>query len=138
MAGGKNLEEVISEIVSNRRIGDQFELQTALAERGHAVSQATLSRHLRRLKIRKVNGYYQWRAVAPVEGGPRLTIVPCPPNLVVLRTQPGYGQFLALRLDRAVVPEILGTVAGDDTVFVAVMQSADLEDLVGRIEEILA
>lgn len=100
-----------------RRFRTQADLVAALAEAGHQVDQAAISRELRALGATKVDGAYQLvvdpdvpvRSVALTAGG-------C---LVVLHTPPAWANVMAQRIDEAPLDGVLGTIAGDDTVFVA-------------------
>ncbi|GAA4926519.1 arginine repressor [Actinoplanes utahensis] len=108
-------------------------MSTILAHEGVHVTQATLSRDLEELNAVKVSGIYY----IPEDGhkplrestehGPArlirllrelLTGVDSSGNIAVLRTPPGAAQYLASALDRSGLPEVVGTIAGDDTIFV--------------------
>jgi transcriptional regulator of arginine metabolism len=129
----------IVELLETRRIRSQPELARLLADDGVAVTQTTLSRDLDELgavKIRDADGDLVYAVpaeggdptprLAPVngEGGGRLNRLAAEllvsadasANLVVLRTPPGAAQFLASAVDRAGLPDVVGTIAGDDTV----------------------
>ena len=132
----------IAELVGARPVTSQGELAALLAAEGIAVTQATLSRDLDELnavKVRSTPGG-PLAYVVPEDGGapppPQLPAVGAPlsrlirllgelmvsaegsANLAVLRTPPGAAQFLASAFDRAELDDILGTIAGDDTVLV--------------------
>jgi transcriptional regulator of arginine metabolism len=131
----------IIDLVAHHEIRSQTELADLLAERGVHVTQATLSRDLVELdavKVRSRTGALVY--AVPAEGGDRAPVAPhetaaasqrlgrlcadllvsaeASANLVVLRTPPGAAQFLASAFDKAEMPEVLGTIAGDDTVLV--------------------
>jgi transcriptional regulator of arginine metabolism len=131
----------ILELVTHREVRSQAELADLLAESGLRVTQATLSRDLVELdaiKVRAPSGALVY--AVPAEGGDRRPVAPgesqaashrlarlcgellvsaeASANLVVLRTPPGAAQFLASAFDKAEFPDILGTIAGDDTVLV--------------------
>lgn len=129
----------IVELLETRRVRSQPELARLLADDGIAVTQTTLSRDLDELgavKIRDAGGDLVYAVpaeggdptprLAPLngEGGARLARLAgellvsaeASANLVVLRTPPGAAQFLASAVDRAGLPDVLGTIAGDDTV----------------------
>lgn len=110
----------LKELVSSGRYGTQSALVQALAEGGLAVTQSSVSRELKALSVRKVDGRY----VLPPPGLPASvpllearTALSAP--LVVLKTvAPGAG-LLAEVIDQAEIPGVLGTIAGDNTVFAA-------------------
>lgn len=122
-----DLDQTLLELISNDRISDQFELQAALAKAGKVVSQPTLSRHLTRLGISKRNGRY----APPGDGSPGATaVLSAPPNLIVLRTKPGFANAVAAVLDHQPLPGQAGTIAGDDTVFIALREGHVLQTLI--------
>ncbi len=117
-------QQAVLRLVGSRKVRSQGELAALLAEEGLLANQATLSRDLRELGLVKGPGGY---AVPPGAGkGDSLTAavgqwlrdaVPVE-HQVVLKTPPSGAQPLALALDRALLPDVVGTIAGDDTVLV--------------------
>lgn len=123
-------------LLRRSRVASQQELAERLHERGIETTQSSLSRDLRELGIRKVAGRYvppaaaeapAERAVAAAVGlVPAIdlgrfvrAVKPAGPNLMVVLTPIGAAQAVGIALDRAGWPEVVGTLAGDDTVFVA-------------------
>ena len=131
----------IVDLMAHHEIRSQTELADLLGAHGVHVTQATLSRDLVELdavKVRSRSGALVY--AVPAEGGDRAPVMPyetaaasqrlarlCAEllvsaegsaNLVVLRTPPGAAQFLASAFDKAELPDVLGTIAGDDTVLV--------------------
>lgn len=134
---GKDLDEAILRLLEANEITDQAVLQQLLEAEGHAPSQSTLSRHLKRLSIQKVNGRYQHVEPVP-RGAPRVSLIEAPPNLLVLKTAPGYAQVVGVMVDRAPeIPGLAGTIAGDDTVFIAVRDPALLAEVREQVETLL-
>jgi transcriptional regulator of arginine metabolism len=115
-----NPDALILQVLDGAAISDQGDLLARLAALGCELTQSTLSRRLKRLGVQKVQGRYR-RAEAGAQAMPEVRIQEVPPNLLVLRTAPGFAQALGLRLDVDPVPGQVGTLAGDDTVFVAVL-----------------
>ncbi len=119
-------------VIRERAVHSQTELAELLAAEGIQVTQATLSRDLEELGAVKVSGAYLIpedgkRPLRDAEHAPArlvrllrelLTGVDASGNLVVLRTPPGAAQFLASALDRSGLPDVVGTIAGDDTILV--------------------
>lgn len=114
-------------LLEHEQVASQGQLRTLLHEDGFDVTQATLSRDLDELGAAKDDdGWYRIDDVdsVPHEGTDRvarlvaevLVSAESSANIVVLRTPPGAAQYLASAIDHADVPEVLGTVAGDDTV----------------------
>jgi transcriptional regulator of arginine metabolism len=128
----------IVDLIRERGVRSQTELAELLGADGVQVTQATLSRDLEELGAYKVRGADGGPGVyvIPEDGLPRprpaeqaparlvrllrelLTGTDASGSLAVLRTPPGAAQFLASAVDRAGLPEIVGTIAGDDTIFV--------------------
>ena len=128
----------IIEVLSAAPVHSQTELAVLLAEDGIEVTQATLSRDLEELgavKLRGANGgagvYVVPEDGSPVRGvsggtgrlsrllGELLVSTDAAGNLAVLRTPPGAAHYLASAIDRAALPQVVGTLAGDDTIFIA-------------------
>jgi transcriptional regulator of arginine metabolism len=124
-----DLDLLILRLLEDFPIADQGDLLDRLAAQGHELTQSTLSRRLKRLGVQKVQGHYR-RVEAAAQSRPEVTFTEVPPNLLVLRTAPGFAQALGLSLDADPVPGQMGTLAGDDTVFVAVLP--------GRMAEVKA
>ena len=114
------LDALILQALEASPVTDQGDLLARLAAQGLALTQSTLSRRLKRLGVQKVQGRYR-RVEATAQALPEVTVLEAPPNLLVLRTAPGFAQALGLSLDADPVPGQMGTLAGDDTVFLAVL-----------------
>ena len=118
----------LSKFVASGRYRTQGSLVRALVAAGHAVTQSSVSRELAGQKVRKVGGYY----VPSVQGGlpPGVRVhrvqVSAGGPIVVLHTQSAVAPRLAQAVDLAGLPGVLGTLAGDDTVFVACAPGVDL------------
>ena len=122
----------IVELIRDKAIRSQTELAELLAGEGVQVTQATLSRDLEELNAVKVGGAYLipedgTRPLREAEAAPArllrllrelLTGVDASGNIAVLRTPPGAAQFLASALDRSGLTDVVGTIAGDDTILV--------------------
>ncbi len=122
----------IVDLVRSTAIRSQNELAQRLADEGLVVTQATLSRDLEELGAVKVSGAYLIpedgkRPLRDAEQAPArlirllrelLTGVDASGNLAILRTPPGAAQFLASALDRSGLTDVVGTIAGDDTILV--------------------
>jgi len=144
----------IVDVLYTNPVRSQMELLTILTDSGFSVAQATLSRDLDELgavKLRSPDGGLPVYVI-PEDGAPLTSRTPddAPPqrlarlfadmvtsveasaNLVVLRTPPGAAGYLASALDRAGMPEVLGTVAGDDTILVVSRDPKGGEQLVRR------
>ena len=134
--GGMHVDELILRLLEAHPITDLTDLLARLAAEGHELTQSTLSRRLKRLGVQKVQGRYR-RVEAGAQAMPEVQLAAVPPNLLVLRTAPGFAQALGLALDREPAPGQMGTLAGDDTVFVAVLPER-LEDVKAHLQRVLA
>lgn len=131
-------------LIRSLRLRTQEELSAALSDREIEVSQGTLSRDLRELGIVKTaEGYAQ---PGTLENGSLtrqnlstvvaqfLVAMQTAQNLVVLRTVPGGANALAQQLDAVAWPDVVGTIAGDDTIFVATVDSRTAATVQERLE----
>ncbi|AOS64417.1 arginine repressor [Actinoalloteichus hymeniacidonis] len=142
-------------LVTQRAVRSQAELARLLAIEGIEVTQATLSRDLDELGAVKLRGADGGAAVylIPEDGSPLrgveggtsrlgrllnelLVSVDSSQNLAVLRTPPGAAQFLASALDRAALHDVVGTIAGDDTLLVVAREPLSGAELAHRFAEL--
>lgn len=131
---GMDLDLAILHHLAQSPVADQSDLLGRLRAEGFDLTLSTLSRHLKKLGVRKEGGHYQM--VGPQRPAPpRFTIRPVPPCLLVLRTGPGLAMAMALALDQADLPSLAGTIAGDDTIFAAPVAPDRLEQLEREILE---
>ncbi|MCL1791522.1 MAG: arginine repressor [Peptococcaceae bacterium] len=141
-------QKKIQELITEQTIRTQEELCLQLNAYGFTATQATISRDIKELGLVKVPGpgddyrYAMANEAQTVGVQERLdkvcrdivTSCDCSDNLVVIKTLPGNAQALAVLLDNVGWQEILGTIAGDDTVFVAVRQRAGAEVVRKRVQ----
>lgn len=138
----------IRELLASHAIASQDELRRTLYRRGHRVTQATLSRDIHELGLVKTAEGYK---LPPDDGGPdgwlpsveRLIRefayeARCAQNLVVVKTSAGAAPPVAAAIDAETWPDVVGTVAGDDTILVIAQSNKDAEAVVGRIRELIA
>jgi transcriptional regulator of arginine metabolism len=135
---------VILELVDREAITSQEQLREKLRERGIEATQATLSRDIRELGLvkRSVDGAYR-RSSGDVQGAggevalrraveEYLRTQETIEQLLVLRTDPGQAQPLAIAIDRARLSEIAGTIGGDDTILVICRSATDASSIAER------
>lgn len=132
----------IEALLRERPVHSQAELLDLLAEQGFECSQPALSRDLRALGVAKVAGAYQL-----MEEGERVTPLTTlrsllreahpVEHLVLVRCEPGAASAVARALEAEALTGLLGTIAGDDTVLVAVAGEADGARVLRRVEELL-
>jgi len=129
--------QAIAALIRARPIASQEELADGLAAQGFTVTQATISRDLEQLGAVKVRRdsrltYALPQQLAPASDGPEMRTVirdwvrsvDVAGNLVILRTPPGSAHLVGVALDRADLPQVVGTICGDDTIFVAIRDAA--------------
>ena len=123
-----NLDQLILRHLEQQEISDQRVLLDLLEADGLDLTLATLSRHLKKLNVRKEAGVYQRMEPPPIVPVP-FTTTKVRPNLLIVKTGSGLAQALALALDRSDLRHLAGTVAGDDTLFCAPFESEHLDAL---------
>jgi transcriptional regulator of arginine metabolism len=138
----------IREIVQRNRVSSQEELREFLSGRGFDVAQATLSRDIRELRLIKVpdadGGHHYTLPPESWDSTPTLKrLLPAlyvgaegSRNILVVKTLAGGAQAVAEALDWEEWPEILGTLAGDDTILVILRDDKHLQSVQSRIEDI--
>lgn len=146
--------EAIKMIISGKEVGSQEEVLSELRKEGFTLTQATLSRDLKQLKVAKVasmNGKYVYvlpnetmyrRSHKPLSAGemlsnPGFLSINFSGNLGVIKTRPGYASSIAYNIDNSNVPEILGTIAGDDTIIIVLREGVDQNALIDGINDIV-
>ena len=118
----KRQQKILS-LIRARRIGTQQELSAMLERAGFVATQSSISRDLEELGVVKHRGYYTLpRAADGASARGLLGLDPAGDCLVVAKCEPGLASSVAVEIDRAAIPEIVGTLAGEDTVFIAVTE----------------
>ncbi|HEY7914650.1 MAG TPA: arginine repressor [Blastocatellia bacterium] len=128
-------QQAIAGIVGSMRVGTQQELVEQLERRGIEATQSSVSRDIVEMGLTKMNGYYAVAAQG-ASRGPRLEIDTAGANLLVIKTEVGQAQPVALAIDRAGMAEIIGTVAGDDTILVAVKTRSAQRAAINKIKRL--
>ena len=139
----------ILDVVEHEAVRSQEQLRQRLAARGFVVTQATLSRDIKELGLlkRSADGAYQ---PSSIEDAPQSTalgtlgkalseyLVNIEPvqQLIVLRTGAGQAQLLGLAIDRSRLPEVVGTLAGDDTILIIARDAKNALAIVKKLKEL--
>jgi transcriptional regulator of arginine metabolism len=134
-------QQAILALLSDSPVASQPELVERLAARGIAATQSSVSRDLRELGVAWVGGRYVAPAERDGEGEAALESVirfvrgakPAGPNLTVVLTAVGAAQPVASAMDHAAWAEVVGTLAGDDTIFVATAGARQQKRLLARL-----
>ena len=134
--------EAIVQILGNSEITRQDDLVRALADRGLGATQSSISRDLKELGVAKVGERYVAPQNVRVPGNPPFELLAgfvknlaaAGPNITVIRTATGAAQSVAVALDEAGWAEIVGTISGDDTIFVATATLRQQQVLLARLD----
>ncbi len=141
--------QVIRMIIANSSIENQEELSVEMFKAGFQTTQTMLSRDLKQLRISKVRTR-SGRSVYALPGSAQVSQAETREefnatkwrlefsgNIAVVHTPPGHASLAAYNIDVAVIPEILGTVAGDDTIIIALAEGTIHENVVQSMQKIL-
>lgn len=141
----------IKQIIEHQVIDTQEELADALRKNNIDVTQATVSRDIKELMLIKVpTGDGRYRYAFPPENNvifsqsrmartfqDAIVNIDSSENIIVLKTLPGTAQAVAYTIDYVKWPEVLGTVAGDDTIFVVVKPSDAVDKIIAKFQALL-
>lgn len=141
-------QRLISELLRSRAVASQEALLSALREEGFSTTQATISRDLDQLgavKLRRagVTSYALPEEVSVANAPERrlrsilvewVRSVEAVGQLVVVRTPPGSAHLVGVALDQSRLPEVAGTICGDDTIFIAVRTTDEARSLAKRLQ----
>ena len=143
----KGRQEKIIELITKYEIETQDELMEFLGEEGYVVTQATVSRDIRELKLTKVltgRGHYRYIRGNQGKGtesvrfnnalADSIQSVDFAENIVVLKTYPGLASAVATGIDAMHMIEILGCVAGDDTIMIVVRSAESAADVSEKLK----
>jgi transcriptional regulator of arginine metabolism len=108
-------------LIQAKPVGTQEELRALLERSGVPATQSSVSRDLEELGVVKHHGRYTIPRANGAGARGLLSLDLSGGNLVVARTEPGLASAVAVEIDAAAIPEIVGTIAGEDTIFIAVV-----------------
>lgn len=154
MKSKNNRLDAIKLIISSKEIGSQDELLQELSKEGFSLTQATLSRDLKQLKVAKaasMNGNYvyvlpnntMYKRVADPPGLHEMMrhdgfiSLEFSGNMAVVKTRPGYASSLAYDIDSQGLPEIMGTIAGDDTIILVIREGFSRSSVVASLKNVI-
>lgn len=141
-------------IITSHELSSQDEVLLALSRQGYEVTQSTLSRDMKRLKIAKTataDGKYVY--AIPNETAYRRQhkprpVVDLPPtvgfkaiqfsgNMGVIRTRPGFASSIASNIDNAALDAVIGTIAGDDTIFIVIREGVKHVEVIDQLTSVI-
>ncbi|MBR0166196.1 MAG: arginine repressor [Prevotella sp.] len=149
-----NRLEALRLIISSQQLGSQDELLNALQKEGFKLTQATLSRDLKQLKVAKaasMSGNYVYvlpnetmykrvsspNSIREMMKVPGFISINFSGNIGIIKTRPGYASSIAWNVDNSDVPEILGTIAGDDTIFIVIKEGISHQHVVEALSDVV-
>ncbi|WP_291074879.1 arginine repressor [Empedobacter sp. UBA5987] len=145
MSNKKYRFQIIKDLITDQEISNQDELLKKLIDLDITVTQATLSRDLRELKVSKVpnsSGQYIYRLTesdvptATVTHNENASLI-FSKNLGVIKTKPGYANRIAFEIDNTHFNTIIGTIAGDDTVLIVMKEESSREEVTNELRRII-
>ena len=154
MSSKSNRIETLKMIISSQELGSQDEVLKALSNEGFTLTQATLSRDMKQLKIAKAvgaNGKYVYvlpnetmykrvtrpKSAREMINTPGIMSTSFSGNICVMKTRPGYASGIAYTSDNADMHDVLGTIAGDDTILIVMREGALRGDLERHLAEVV-
>jgi len=146
--------EALRLIISSQQLGSQDELLSALQREGFHLTQATLSRDLKQLKVAKaatMSGTYVYvlpnesmykrvstsQSVREMMQIPGFISINFSGNMGVIKTRPGYASAIAWNIDRSNIPFILGTIAGDDNIFIVIQEGVSHKEVTDALRDVV-
>ncbi len=140
----------ILDIIEKQDIETQEDLAEALRQRGIGVTQATVSRDIKELRLLKVlsaNGVYKYATADKAEHGlsdrlirmltDSVLSISSANNLIVIKTLSGSANVAAEALDSLHWPEVLGTLAGDNTILMIIRSNEEAPVIISRVQELM-
>ena len=138
--------EALKMLISSKELSNQEEVLQALKVEGFLLTQATLSRDLKQLKVAKaasMNGKYVYvlpnetmykrihKPLSPTEmmQTPGFVSINFSGNMAIIKTRPGYASSIAYNIDSSDIPQIMGTIAGDDPIFIVIKEGTTPEEV---------
>ena len=149
-----NRLEALRLIISSQQLGSQDELLSALQKEGFKLTQATLSRDLKQLKVAKaasMSGNYVYvlpnetmykrvsspNSIREMMKVPGFISINFSGNMGVIKTRPGYASSIAWNIDNSDIPEIIGTIAGDDTIFIVIKEGVHNQEVTRALGDVI-
>lgn len=131
-------QKKILRLIQAKPIATQEELRTYLEHAGVPATQSSVSRDLEELGVVKQHGHYTVPRANGAGARGLLSLDLSGDNLIVARTEPGLASAVAVEIDAAAIPEIVGTLAGEDTIFIAVTDQKSQRGALKRVWELLS
>lgn len=130
-------QKKILSLIQAKPVGTQEDLRALLERAGVPATQSSVSRDLEELGIVKQHGHYTLPRVNGSAARGLLSLDQAGDSLVIARTLPGLASAVAVEIDAAALPEVVGTIAGEDTIFIAVRDAKAQRSVTKQIWELL-
>jgi transcriptional regulator of arginine metabolism len=131
----KRQQKILS-LIQAKPIGTQEDLRALLERAGVAATQSSVSRDLEELGIVKQHGHYTLPRANGTSARGLLSLDQAGESLVVARTLPGLASAVAVEIDAAALADVVGTIAGEDTIFIAVRDAKSQRTTVKKVWEL--
>ena len=129
----RDRQQKILSLIRAKPVGTQEDLRALLEKTGVPATQSSVSRDLEELGVVKQHGHYTLPRTNGAATHGLLSLDHAGDTLVIARTVPGLASSVAVEIDAAAIPEIVGTIAGEDTIFVAVRDAKAQRAVVKQI-----
>ena len=129
-------QQRILSLIQAKPIGTQEDLRALLERTGTPATQSSLSRDLEELGVVKQHGHYTLPRLDSATARGLLSLDQAGDSLVIARTMPGLASAVAVEIDAAALPEVVGTIAGEDTIFIAVREAKAQRPTIKQIWEL--
>jgi transcriptional regulator of arginine metabolism len=129
-------QQKILSLIQAKPIGTQEDLRALLDRAGVAATQSSVSRDLEELGIVKQHGHYTLPRANGNSARGLLSLDQAGDSLVIARTMPGLASAVAVEIDAAALSEVVGTIAGEDTIFIAVRGAKAQKTIVKKVWEL--
>lgn len=146
----KDRQKVVLELINEFEIDTQEELTAKLNERGIKVTQATVSRDINELNLIKISGKIKKYKYAQIDIKNAalsekivslfreiVVSITCCNNLIVVKTLSGNASAAGMVIDKMNIPQVLGSIAGDDTLLIVTKSNADAEIMIKKLKEMM-
>jgi transcriptional regulator of arginine metabolism len=129
-------QETILELITERQICKQEELSELLESKGFIVNQSSVSRDLVELGIIKTHGFYAIPQKTNYASFGLISLEIAGESLIVAKTEIGFAGAVCVKVDNAKIAEIVGTIAGEDTIFIAVRNQKEQRLVLKKVWEL--
>jgi transcriptional regulator of arginine metabolism len=132
----RDRQQKILSLIQAKPIGTQEDLRAMLERAGVAATQSSVSRDLEELGIVKQHGHYTLPRANGTSARGLLSLDQAGESLVIARTLPGLASAVAVEIDSAALADVVGTIAGEDTIFIAVRGAKAQRTIIKKVWEL--